>query len=40
MMNKRQARRNLLLAGLLIAASAIVTGSALAYIRFFMNLPR
>ncbi len=39
-MNKRDARRNLLLAGLLIVAAVLMTFSSLAYIQFFMGLPR
>ncbi len=39
-MNKRDARRNLLIAGLLIVASVLMTFSSLAYIQFFMGLPR
>ena len=39
-MNKRDARRNLLIAGLLIGASVLMTFASLAYIEFFMGLPR
>jgi hypothetical protein len=39
-MNKRDARRNMLLAGLLIGGSLLMTFASLAYIQFFMGLPR
>jgi hypothetical protein len=39
-MNKRQARRNLMLAGLLILASVLVTSGAMGYIRFIMGIGR
>jgi hypothetical protein len=39
-MDKKGARRNLLLALVLLAASAVVTGLGLFYIQFFMSLPR
>ena len=39
-MNKRDARRNLILAGLLIVASVLMIFSSLAYVQFFMRLPR
>ncbi len=39
-MDKNKAKRNLLVAAALIVASATVTVSGLAYIRFFMGLPR
>ncbi len=39
-MDKNKAKRNMLVAAALIIASATVTLSGLAYIRFFMGLPR
>ncbi len=39
-MDKNKAKRNLLVAAALIVASATVTVSGLAYIHFFMGLPR
>jgi hypothetical protein len=39
-MDKNKAKRNLLVAAALVVASATVTLSGLAYIRFFMGLPR
>jgi hypothetical protein len=39
-MDKKQARRNLLLAAILITASALITLFGLGFIRFFMMLPR
>ena len=39
-MNEREARRNLLIAGLLIGGSILMTFASLAYIEFFMGLPR
>jgi hypothetical protein len=38
--NKRDSRRNLIVAGLLIGASVLMTFASLAYIQFFMGLPR
>lgn len=39
-MNKRDARRNMMIAGLLIGAAVLMTFASLAYIQFFMGLPR
>ncbi len=39
-MDKNKAKRNMLVAAALIIASATVTISGMAYIRFFMGLPR
>jgi hypothetical protein len=39
-MNKRDARRNLLVACLLFGGSILMTLASLAYIQFFMSLPR
>jgi hypothetical protein len=39
-MNKRDARRNLLVAGLLLGGSVLMTLASLAYIQFFISLPR
>jgi hypothetical protein len=40
MNDKRGARRNLLVAGLLLVSSVLMTAASLAYIQFFMGLPR
>ncbi len=39
-MDKRDVRRNLLIAGMLVVASVFMTFASLAYIQFFMGLPR
>jgi hypothetical protein len=39
-MNKRDARRNLIVAGLLLGSAVLMTFASLAYIQFFMGLPR
>ncbi len=39
-MDKNKAKRNMLVAVALVVASATMTISGLAYIRFFMGLPR
>ncbi len=39
-MNKRDARRNLMIAGLLIGSAVLMTFASLAYVQFFMGLPR
>jgi hypothetical protein len=39
-LNKRDARRNLLVACLLLGGSVLMTLASLAYIQFFIGLPR
>ena len=39
-MNKRDAQRNLKVAGLLILGAVLMTFASVAYIEFFMGLPR
>jgi hypothetical protein len=39
-MNKRESRRNLVVAGLLLGGAVLMTFASLAYIQFFMGLPR
>ena len=38
--NKRAARRNLIIAVALLVVSGLMTVASLAYIQFFMGLPR